>query len=101
MNDAAELKDYLIGMYASAAQYDEPPSYPVAQVCGGIDGAKGIDVLGKIFAGIVGLNGIQTCYVNPTNNTPSETDIGWNWQVSSLYTYPFDFFFYKKRKKAM
>ncbi|KAF7121083.1 hypothetical protein RHSIM_Rhsim13G0102700 [Rhododendron simsii] len=86
--DFRDLKNYLIGMYTGAAQYDEPPSYPVARVCGGIDGAKGNDVLGKIFAGIVGLNGIKTCYVNPVNNTPSETDIGWNWQACSEMVIP-------------
>lgn len=48
-----ELKEYLDLIYASAAQYDAPPIYPVTQVCGGIDGAPNRkDILGRIIAGI-------------------------------------------------
>jgi lysosomal Pro-X carboxypeptidase len=75
------VKDYLETIYASAAQYNHPPRYPVNIVCGGIDGAPfGTDVLTKIFAGAVAYSGNQSCYVNGPKNI-SETTDGWRWQV--------------------
>lgn len=68
-------------MYCSAAQYNQPPKYPVTMVCGGIDGAPPeTDLLGKIFAGVVGYKGKKSCYVNSPINV-SETSVGWRWQV--------------------
>ncbi|KAH7850615.1 hypothetical protein Vadar_000467 [Vaccinium darrowii] len=92
LSSAAELESYLIGLYAGAAQYDFPPSYPVAQFCGGVDGAKqGTGVLGKIFAGLVALTGNQTCYVNQASNSPSVSNVpsdGWSWQACSEMLIP-------------
>ncbi|KAI8524206.1 hypothetical protein RHMOL_Rhmol13G0132100 [Rhododendron molle] len=94
LSDAAELKDFLIGTYAGAAQYDMPPSYPVTQICGGIDGAKGNDVLGKIYAGLVAYYGNQTCFVNQIDGTtPSAddsdvADLGWGWQACTEMVIP-------------
>ncbi|KAH7836337.1 hypothetical protein Vadar_000047 [Vaccinium darrowii] len=90
LSNSEEIKEYLIRIYARAAQYDMPPLYPVTQVCGGIDGAKeGTDILGKIFAGLVAFIGNQTCYINSDiDNTPSETDIGWSWQACSEMVIP-------------
>lgn len=69
-------------MYATAAQYNRPPRYPVTQVCQGIDGApEGTDILGRIFAGVVSYRGNKTCYDTNAYSTPSETSIGWQWQV--------------------
>ena len=54
LNNSDELKDYLRILYAVAAQYNDPPLYPVTMVCGGIDGApKGSDILSRIYAGLV------------------------------------------------
>lgn len=84
LNDSFELKDYLDTMYSRAAQYNSPPIYPVTVVCGGIDGAPaGTDILGRIFAGLVAYSGNRTCY--DTNNSPSQTSMGWTWQVSKMY----------------
>ena len=84
MNDSSELKDYLDTMYSGAAQYNSPPRYPVTVVCSGIDGAPaGTDILGRIFAGLVAYRGNRTCY--DTNHYPSQTSMGWTWQVSKKY----------------
>lgn len=70
-------------MYADAAQYNAPPSYPVTVVCGGIDGApKGTDILGRIFGGVVAYNPNKTCNNSKSNDDPTETSLGWTWQVS-------------------
>ena len=68
-------------MYASAAQYNSPPRYPVTVICGGIDGASSeSDILSKIYAGVVAYRGNSTCKVNGPTNV-SETTEGWRWQV--------------------
>ena len=74
------LKNHLESTYASAAQYNHPPSYPVSVICGGIDGANDEDILGKIFSGLSAYRPNRTCYVNPPRNL-TETDVGWSWQV--------------------
>lgn len=71
-------------MYSSAAQYNEPPTYPVTRVCNGIDKApKGTDILGRIFAGVVSYKGNRSCYDTLQYAQPTETNVGWHWQVSS------------------
>ncbi|KAI9195635.1 hypothetical protein LWI28_016804 [Acer negundo] len=86
---ASELKNYLKSIYASAAQYNRPPRYPVTVVCGGIDGeATGSDILSKIFAGVVAYyGGNRSCYVNAPTNL-SETTVGWSWQKCSEMVIP-------------
>ncbi|CAH9116668.1 unnamed protein product [Cuscuta epithymum] len=87
-DDAEVLKNHLGGMYASTAQYNAPPGYPVTKVCGGIDGQpKGTDILDRIHAGVVALRGNRTCY-NIHSNYSSETDIGWGWQTCSEMVIP-------------
>ncbi|KAJ8551942.1 hypothetical protein K7X08_028385 [Anisodus acutangulus] len=87
LNDSFELKDYLDTTYAKVAQYNNPPSYPVTVVCGGIDGApKGSHILDRIFAGIVAHQGNQSCY--NTSNIPDETSLGWEWQTCSEMVMP-------------
>lgn len=81
LEDSYELKGYLRLMYAYAAQYNDPPNYPVNMVCGGIDGAAfGNDIISKIFAGVVAYGGNMSCYVNPPTNE-TETSVGFRWQV--------------------
>ncbi|XP_054816811.1 uncharacterized protein LOC129316416 isoform X2 [Prosopis cineraria] len=88
LNSSSELKDYLETMYASAAQYNRPPRYPVTVICGGIDGASfGSDILNKIYAGVVAYKGNGTCKVNGPINT-TETAVGWRWQRCSEMVIP-------------
>lgn len=74
-------------MYASAAQYNSPPTYPVTSICDAINGASsGSGILGKIAAGLFAYMGNLTCYINEPTTAPettsgSETDVGWTWQV--------------------
>ncbi|XP_019150367.1 PREDICTED: lysosomal Pro-X carboxypeptidase-like [Ipomoea nil] len=90
LKSPGELKDYLDSTYCTAAQYDQPPKYPVTEVCGGIDGApKGADILDRIHAGVVGLEGNRTCYDPQIYNPPtSETIVGWRWQTCSEMAMP-------------
>ncbi|XP_031266533.1 lysosomal Pro-X carboxypeptidase-like [Pistacia vera] len=88
LKESSELKDFLDSTYANAAQYNQPPEYPVTMVCGGIDGAPPeTDLLGKIFAGVVGFRGNKSCYVNAPRNE-SETSVGWQWQTCSEMVMP-------------
>ncbi|KAL4284317.1 hypothetical protein GQ457_16G009150 [Hibiscus cannabinus] len=88
LKDSFELKDKLVDMYAGAAQYNAPPTYPVTVVCGGIDGAnEKQDILSKIFAGVVAYEGNRSCYINQPTDA-SETDVGWRWQTCSEMVTP-------------
>ncbi|KAF8009591.1 hypothetical protein BT93_J0565 [Corymbia citriodora subsp. variegata] len=83
LQSSSELKEHLIGVYASAAQYNDPFRRPVEAICNAIDGAPPkVDILRKIFAGLVADAGNLTCYVNPPS-PPSQTDLGWPWQTCS------------------
>ncbi|CAL1404130.1 unnamed protein product [Linum trigynum] len=88
LKDSTSLTDQLEGLYASAAQYNAPPSYPVTQVCTAIDGpGPNNDTLGRIFAGVVAYYGKKPCYINkPTQ--PTETYGGWDWQTCSEMVMP-------------
>ncbi|GFQ01025.1 lysosomal pro-x carboxypeptidase [Phtheirospermum japonicum] len=89
LNNSGELKDFLDSMYATAAQYDAPPEYPVSMVCKGIDNASNkTDVIEAIFAGVVSYWGDNTCYDTNYYNIPSETSIGWRWQTCSEMVIP-------------
>lgn len=79
-----ELEDYLWSMYATAAQYNHPPRYPVTRICDAIDGTSSVNgTLTKIAAGVFAYRGNVSCYINePRNET--ETDVGWRWQVIFL-----------------
>ncbi|KAG4402078.1 hypothetical protein AAZX31_02G115900 [Glycine max] len=88
VNQSYELIDYLRSTYVYAAQYNQPPRYPVSEICGGIDGASlGSDILSKIYAGVVALWGNNTCKVNGPTNV-SETSVGWRWQTCSEMAIP-------------
>ncbi|XVF05275.1 hypothetical protein REPUB_Repub05bG0157800 [Reevesia pubescens] len=87
LTSSSELKGVLVNTYASVAQYNQPPRYPVTIVCGGIDGSKKKDILSKIFDGVVAYRGNRSCYINqPTNQ--SETAVGWGWQTCSEMVIP-------------
>ena len=85
LNNLGELKEFLERTYDIAAQYDDPPSYPVSMVCGGIDGApEGNDTLSRVFAGVVALRGNFSCYnTSYTTDYLIETIEGWKWQVTT------------------
>ncbi|GKU93943.1 hypothetical protein SLEP1_g7492 [Rubroshorea leprosula] len=77
-----DLKDYLDSIYAEAAQYNEPPRYPLTTLCRAIDGAaEGTDVLGRILAGVVAFVGNQSCYDMDEYNEQTDTSLAWGWQT--------------------
>lgn len=58
----------------------------MSTICSGINGAaKGTDILSKIFAGVVAYMGNRSCYDMGEYNYPTETNVGWRWQVTLLY----------------
>ncbi|KAF8034746.1 hypothetical protein BT93_C0912 [Corymbia citriodora subsp. variegata] len=89
LGDGDQLKGYLKYMYAVAAQYNRPPTYPVTMICNGIDGTNATEngILSKIAAGVVAYNRSATCYVNPPVNV-SPTALGWPWQTCSEMVIP-------------
>ncbi|XP_031401896.1 lysosomal Pro-X carboxypeptidase-like [Punica granatum] len=86
LSNASELKDYLISMYATAAQYNDPFTTPVAKLCDAVNSNGSSSILNKIFAGVVATMGNSTnssCYdITPPRNA-SQTTLGWSWQNCS------------------
>nr|GMD19037.1 lysosomal Pro-X carboxypeptidase-like [Ipomoea batatas]GME12717.1 lysosomal Pro-X carboxypeptidase-like [Ipomoea batatas] len=71
-------------MYYQSATFDMPPT---DVICRAIDGAsKGIDVLGRIFSGIVAFEGKSSCYLNESKQLQNEddTELGLGWQDMKL-----------------
>ena len=75
MNNSKNLKDYLDSLYAFAAQYNRPLRYPATIIYGGIDGVpSGIDIISKIFIGVMALRGNSPHRVNGhVNKTTTDT----------------------------
>ncbi|KAL4365098.1 hypothetical protein HN51_025645 [Arachis hypogaea] len=88
LNNSSDLISYLVSMYASAAQYNHPPTYPVTMICNAIDKAFfENDTLNKIYAGVVAFTGNATCKVNAPQNV-TDTTQGWRWQTCSEMVIP-------------
>ncbi|KDP43937.1 hypothetical protein JCGZ_05404 [Jatropha curcas] len=86
LNSSKELKDRLAISYISAAQYDNPPYYPVQNICHAIDGApEGTDILGRVAAGLHRYPG-QGC-VNIFSFELSNKS-GWDWQTCTEIVMP-------------
>ncbi|XP_028808144.1 lysosomal Pro-X carboxypeptidase-like [Neltuma alba] len=90
LRHSSELKDYLDSVYAEAAQYDHPASYPVKAICGAIDAAakKTNNILDQIFEGVVAFMKNKSCYDLNIFNYPSQTNMGWRWQTCSEMVMP-------------
>ncbi|KAJ9178023.1 hypothetical protein P3X46_009943 [Hevea brasiliensis] len=88
LNTSQELKDYLEIMYVSAAQYDNPPYYPVERTCRGIDGApEGTDILGRIVAGLKSrFRGWDSCHDIFTFELSNKS--AWDWQTCTQIVMP-------------
>ncbi|CAK9186785.1 unnamed protein product [Ilex paraguariensis] len=87
-NKSYELKDNLDLTYTEAAQYNAPPTSPVTVVCGGIDEeSEGSDILSRIFAGVVAVEGKQDCCDIMEYDSPIQTD-GWRWQTCTEMVIP-------------
>ncbi|KAJ9559287.1 hypothetical protein OSB04_013901 [Centaurea solstitialis] len=87
LKSSYELKDYLDSMYASAAQYNAPPSYPTTRICQGIDGAShATNILDRVAAGVVAYSPRSPCH--NTTRAVGQTSIGWGWQTCSEIVIP-------------
>ncbi|CAL0321957.1 unnamed protein product [Lupinus luteus] len=86
LSKSFELEDYLDSIYTGAAQYNDPP---VNVICDAIDAAaKKTDVLGQIFEGVIVSMPNRTCYDMDEFNHPSQTGLGWRWQMCSEIVMP-------------
>lgn len=90
LSKAIVLKDFLNDIYSVAAQYDEPPDYPVSKICGAIDGdgasSYSSDILGRISAGVAAAFAGQnmSCYDVKYFDHLTQTRLGWRWQVTLI-----------------
>ncbi|CAH2041656.1 unnamed protein product [Thlaspi arvense] len=89
LNNSSDLKDYLESIYTYAAQYNDPSTNPVSNICAGIDGAgQGTDVLSRIFTGLDAYYQ-DSCYnLNPSGTTSRSYFNGWGWQRCSEMVMP-------------
>ncbi|XP_062108081.1 uncharacterized protein LOC133818962 [Humulus lupulus] len=86
-NSSQQLKDYLGLLYESAAQYDNPPSDPIGDVCRLIDEAPmGTGVLGRIAA-VANAGVILPCHV-AFQFLYNQQYNGWAWQTCSEMVMP-------------
>ncbi|KAI5666471.1 hypothetical protein M9H77_16324 [Catharanthus roseus] len=94
LSKAIVLKDFLNDIYSVAAQYDEPPDYPVSKICGAIDGdgasSYSSDILGRISAGVAAAFAGQnmSCYDVKYFDHLTQTRLGWRWQTCSEMVMP-------------
>ncbi|KAK2354036.1 lysosomal Pro-X carboxypeptidase [Trifolium repens] len=87
LNQSLELSSYLEDMYASAAQYNMPPEYPVNMICNAIDQAShGHNIIDKIYSGVVAFYGNHTCHIH---HSTSKKDDGWGWQTCTEMVMPY------------
>ncbi|XP_021692132.2 uncharacterized protein LOC110673333 [Hevea brasiliensis] len=88
LNTSQELKDYLGLVYVVAAQYDNPPYYPLENMCRGIDGApEGTDILDRIIAGLKSrYPGRVSCHeISPYELSNKSA---WDWQTCTQLVLP-------------
>lgn len=90
LSDVWELKNFLMGKYAAAAQYGRPPVYKATAICNAIDdGAHTSDILDRIFSGVVAYYGAEkACYNTTQSSFDSQTSLGWAWQSCSDMVMP-------------
>nr|GMD14290.1 lysosomal Pro-X carboxypeptidase-like [Ipomoea batatas] len=71
-------------MYYQSATFDMPPTDMICRAING--GSKGIDVLSRIFSGIVAVEGKSSCYLNESKllHNEDDTDLGLGWQDMKL-----------------
>ncbi|KAL5704268.1 lysosomal Pro-Xaa carboxypeptidase [Ranunculus cassubicifolius] len=95
VNSSNQLKDSIATNYITSAQFNEPPYYPVKQICAAIDGLpEGSDVISRISAGYkVGFGRLfnntpcnEISYLAPTIAPTRE--LGWFWQTCTEMVIP-------------
>ncbi|CAH2041652.1 unnamed protein product [Thlaspi arvense] len=113
LSKSSDLKDYLESIYTHAAQYNDPSTNPVSNICAGIDGAgQGTDVLSRISAGVYA-HYQDSCYnFNPSAQLQGPTlmggvgnemvmPIGRNDNTTMFPPEPFDLDSYVKRCESL
>ncbi|XP_010493391.1 PREDICTED: lysosomal Pro-X carboxypeptidase-like [Camelina sativa] len=89
LNRSFDLKDFLDTIYAEAVQYNE--GILVSNVCNAINANppnRKIDILDRIFAGVVALTGNQSCYDTNYSVLVANDDMAWRWQGCSEIVIP-------------
>ncbi|KAL1213377.1 putative serine protease EDA2 [Cardamine amara subsp. amara] len=91
LNTNSNIKDFLDSVYAEAVQYNRGPSYWVTSICNAINTNppnRKIDIVDRIFAGVVALIGNRTCYDTNMFAQPTNNNIAWRWQSCSEIVMP-------------
>ncbi|KFK27606.1 hypothetical protein AALP_AA8G405500 [Arabis alpina] len=91
LNGSFNIKDFLDSIYAEAVQYNRGPSYWVTNVCNGINANpsnRKIDLLDRIFAGVVALVGNRSCYDTNMFAQPTNNNLAWRWQSCTEIVMP-------------
>ncbi|CAN8301032.1 unnamed protein product [Cochlearia groenlandica] len=91
LNGSFNIKDFLDSIYAEAVQYNRGPTYWVTSVCNAINANqtnRKIDLLDRIFAGVVALVGNRSCYNTNLFTQPTNNNIAWRWQSCSEIVMP-------------
>ncbi|CAH8271917.1 unnamed protein product [Arabidopsis lyrata] len=84
-----DLKDFLDTVYAETVQYND--GVWVTNVCNAINANppnRKIDILDRIFAGVVALTGSQSCYNTNYSVQVTNNDMAWRWQCCSEIVVP-------------
>ena len=92
--DELELKTYLENLYITASQYDDPPTYPVSQICNSIEeaAARGDDTIDRIASAVNNLTrpgeNSGRCLELSSELRPSDDTVNglnWLWQVMQYF----------------
>ncbi|KAL6202767.1 hypothetical protein ACLB2K_026472 [Fragaria x ananassa] len=95
--DELELKAYLENLYITASQYDDPPTYPVSQICNSIEeaAARGDDTIDRIASAVNNLTrpgeNSGRCLELSSELRPSDDTVNglnWLWQACTELLMP-------------
>ncbi|KAF6171570.1 hypothetical protein GIB67_018094 [Kingdonia uniflora] len=87
LKSSQELKNTLEMMFVLAAQYNNPPTYPVNKYCDAIDGLpKGSDVLSRIYAAFGAGSPSGSCHF--TYKVGLSNTSAWEWQACTELVSP-------------
>ncbi|EOA20471.1 hypothetical protein CARUB_v10000783mg [Capsella rubella] len=89
LNKSFDLKDFLDTIYVESVQYDEGSW--VTDVCDAINAGppnRKIDILDRIFAGVVASHGNQSCYDTNYSVLVASDAMAYSWQCCSEIVIP-------------
>ncbi|KAL9811175.1 putative lysosomal Pro-Xaa carboxypeptidase [Arabidopsis thaliana] len=91
LKGSLDVKRFLGTIYAEVVQYNRGPGYWLTNMCEAIDANppdRQIDILDRIFAGVVATLGKQSCYDINMSTQPKNVAIAWRWQICTEMVMP-------------